>query len=300
MSAQPRIACALCVGSAPEAFLAATLASIADVVDTLVVNDNSGARRSANVAVLESSAFAAGGRLRIGAHPFVDFAGMRNDAQAMLVALDPPPEWVLFIDADEVHGSQIRSIARGVLPRLGPDVAQLDGYTYHFWGTFRWISDVARRMAFYRFSPTLRWENAVHEKLRGTRGRDVVVPYVYHHYGNVLPPRLLAEKHQRYYRLGNPVPRPPDPHEATLATYLERSREIRPYCGAHPAAARDTIAAIERESRDAFATLDAGFRARRTAPAILRSSLQGLVEDLRVRARYVEHPGLYRAPMVAQ
>ncbi len=89
------------------------LASIAGIVDFLVVNDNSGLERSENVAVLEASAFARDGRLQIVRRPFAGFATMRNDAFAPLLALPRPPEWLLFIDADEVHGEQIaRSRAR--------------------------------------------------------------------------------------------------------------------------------------------------------------------------------------------
>jgi hypothetical protein len=297
---RPRIACGLCVGSADEPYLAATLASAAAVVDTLVVNDNSGEARSANRATIEASAFAAEGRLRVVERPFVDFARMRNDAHEVLVSLDPAPDWILFLDADEVHGEQLAYLARDVLPRLDAGIAHLDAYTFHFWGTFRWISDVARRMVFYRFAPQLRWENPVHEKLAGLGARSVVVPYVYHHYGNVLPPRMLAEKHQRYYGLGNAVPEPPQPGDATRETYLERAAEVRPYRGAHPHAAAETVARIEQEDAAEFALLDAGFEARRPPSVRAAGALRALNETLRVRLRALEHPGLYRAPLVAR
>ncbi|HMD02707.1 MAG TPA: hypothetical protein VKG44_07045, partial [Candidatus Baltobacteraceae bacterium] len=72
------IACALCVGAAQELYLGAALEAIAPVVDVLVVNDNSGEERSANLATLEASAFARRGALRVTRNPFVDFADMRN------------------------------------------------------------------------------------------------------------------------------------------------------------------------------------------------------------------------------
>ena len=294
-----RIACALCVGAAPEPYLAATLRSLEPAVDALVVNDNSGIDRSANVAAIEDSAFSKDGRLHLMRTRFVDFADMRNRAQEALSSLEPSPEWVLFIDADEVHGAQVRYLAREVLPRLPPSIVQIDAYTYHFWGTFGWITDIARRMVFYRFSRGLRWENPVHEKLAGLRGRRVVVPYIYHHYGNVLPPRLLAEKHQRYYRLGNPVPAPPDPDAADLQMYLARAAEVRPFRGKHPLAALGTVEAIRLEASDAFAKLDAGFRERRTALVRARTSAASLNELLRVRLRAIEHPLLFRAPVEA-
>ena len=276
------------------------LASIAGIVDFLVVNDNSGLERSENVAVLEASAFARDGRLQIVRRPFAGFATMRNDAFAPLLALPRPPEWLLFIDADEVHGEQIARIAREVLPRLGPGVAQLDGYTYHFYGTYRWITDVARRMMFYRFSPGLHWVNDVHEKLAGLRGSAVVLPYVYHHYGNVQLPSRYAEKNLVYYEFGNATPRPPDPHAATLEVYLAKAGSVRPYHGTHPRAAQAILAELESENRELFAELDAAFTARRTPAVRRRGALAEFGETLRVRLRSLQHPGLYRGPLSAR
>jgi hypothetical protein len=294
------IACALCVGDAPEPYLAATLASIAGVVDTLVVNDNSGLERSEALATIEASAFAASGRLVVGRSRFVDFATMRNDAHALLNALPEPPDWVLFLDADEVHGEQLRYLSEHVLGRLGPEVAELDAYTFHFFGTFGWISDVARRMVFYRYAPGLRWVNPVHEKLDGLSGRSVVVPYIYHHYGNVLPPALLARKHNRYFDLGNPVARPPQPQVATDDVYLAKAASVRPFRDRHPRVAAAVVARIERENAAPFALLDAGFAARRTLAVRARATVTGLNERLRVALRGLEHPGLFRAPTVAE
>ncbi len=294
------IACALCVGDAPEPYLAATLASIAGVVDVLVVNDNSGLDRSEAMETIEASAFAGSGRLVVGRSRFVDFAGMRNEAQALLRALPRAPDWVLFLDADEVHGEQLRYLADKVLGRLDGGVSQLDAYTFHFFGTFGWISDIARRMVFYRFDPALRWVNPVHEKLDGPRGRCIVVPYIYHHYGNVLPPALLARKHGRYFQLGNPVPQPPGPEVASNDVYFAKAASVRPFRGRHPRVAAGLVARIEAENAPAFATLDAGLAARRTLGVRLSTNLQGLNEELRVALRRLEHPGLYRAATVAK
>ncbi len=276
------------------------LASIANVVDFLVVNDNSGLERSENAAVLEASAFGREGRLQIVRRPFAGFATMRNEAFAPLLALPRPPQWLLFIDADEVHGTQLAAIAREVLPRLGPEIGQLDGYTYHFYGTYRWITDVARRMMFYRFSPGLHFVNDVHEKLTGLRGGAVVLPYIYHHYGNVGLPSRYAEKNLVYYEFGNATPRPPDPHAATLDVFLAKAESVRPFRGAHPGAARPVIAELEAENRELFAELDAAFAARRTPAVRRRAALCELVETLRVRLRSVQHPGLYRGPLSAR
>ena len=294
------VACALCVGADPEPYLPATLASIASAVDVLVVNDNSGLARSENVATLEGSAFAARGALHVERHPFVDFADMRNRAFDALGRLPSPPDWVLFLDADEVHGEQLGYIARELLPRLGPQYGNLDAFTYHFWGTFGWITDIARRFVFYRYAPELRWTNAVHEKVTGLRGRALVVPYVYHHYGNVQTPAALTRKHLRYYDLGNAVPRPPAIEAADASLYLAKAGAVRPFRGAHPRAARPLLAELEALHAAGFAELEAGFAALRSPAMRFNATLRGLNEGLRVALRGLEHPGLYRAAREAR
>lgn len=286
------IACALCVGSSPEPYLEATLASIASVVDLLVVNDNAGGS-SPNLATLESSEIAKTGRLRIIRTTFVDFATMRNDAFAALVAA-ARPDWVLWLDADEVHDTGLEALAGNLLPRLGADWGSVDGYTDHFLGSFAWVSDVARRFCVYRFDPTLRWRNAIHEKIEGLRGKALVIPYRYAHYGNVLPPALYAVKDRRYYDLGNVVAyAPPAPGEETLErVYARRGKHARRFRGAHPPAARPLLARLEREWAGAFGEIDRLFRREQTPLDRLANTARGAIEESRLRLRYVEHPFL--------
>jgi hypothetical protein len=288
------IACALCVGAAREPYLEAAVAAIADAVDVLYVNDNSGVARGDNVRVLEASAFAARGALAIRPHAFVDFADMRNRAFADVVASARTPDWMLFLDADEVHGEQIRYVARDILPRLPASVASVDAYTYHLYGTFRWMTDVARRFCFYRYSPELRWVNAVHEKIEGLRGTSRVIPYAYHHYGNVIPPSALARKYGVYHALGNPVPAPPDERAANATMFVKRAADVRPYAASHPRVARATIAALEREYAEDLLTIDAGFVAHRTNAMRAASVLRGASDAARVQLRRIERPFLYR------
>jgi hypothetical protein len=294
------IACALCVGATPEPYLEAALAAVREAVDVLVVNDNSGLAHSDNIAVLEASAFAGRGALHVAASPFVDFADMRNRAFAQLRALPEPPDWVLFLDADEVHGEQIRYIAREILPRLGAKIGNVDAYTYHFWGTPRWITDVARRFVFYRYAPDLVWVNPVHEVISNLRGEALVLPYAYHHYGNVVPVRLLARKQSQYFALGNRVPRPPSEFEATDEMYLAKALDVRPYAAAHPAAVQKTLAELELAFGADFAALDAAFFARRTPVARIAAGMRAVNETLRVELRRAEHPFAYRAPTTAR
>ncbi len=296
------IACALCVGAAREPYLEAALAAIAGAVDVLVVNDNSGLARSDNLAVLERSAFAARGALHVRRHPFVDFADMRNRAfeDARSLVTDPAPDWMLFLDADEVHGEQIRYIAREILPGVRASVGSVDAYTNHIYGTFRWLTDTARRFCFYRYSPGLRWENAVHEKIRGLDGSSIVLPYAYMHYGNVVPPAALARKYGVYYALGNDVPEPVRERDATAGMFVKRAADVRPYRGPHPATVRATLAALEAEFADEFAIVDAGFVAHRDARMRVAARLRGVNEAVRVALRRIEHPLLYRETTAAR
>ena len=219
---------------------------------------------------------------------------MRNRAFAELATLAVRPDWILFLDADEVHGEQLRYIAREILPSLPASVGSVDAYTYHFFGTFRWITDVARRFVFFRYDPAIRWEHAVHERAIGVRGSSIVLPYVYHHYGNVAMPAALAEKHGRYFELGNPVERPPTPATATRDIYLAKAAEVRPYRAPHPRVARATLADLEMEYAAEFALVDAGFVARRTFAMRAAAGARDANEALRVVLRRIEHPGLYR------
>jgi hypothetical protein len=288
------LACALCVGASPEPYLEATLESIASVVDLLVVNDNAGDTVNPNIATITASDLAKAGRLRMVQTAFVDFATMRNDAFAMLAA-NATPDWVLWLDADEVHGEGLVSLARSLLPKLGSDYGSVDGYTDHFLGSFSWISDVARRFCAYRYNPLLRWKNPVHEKIDGIRGKELILPYRYAHYGNVLPPKLYAIKDRRYLALGNVVDYdPPVPENATLENiYAHKGKYARRFRGTHPRAARPLVERLTREWAAAFAEIDRLFTAEQTAPDRLTNATRGLIEETRLRLRYVQHPRLF-------
>jgi len=285
------IACALCIGSSPEPYLEATLASIASVVDLLIVNDNAGPLVNPNIATLTASDLAKTGRLRVIQTTFVDFATMRNDAFTAL-SQNAAPDWVLWLDADEVHDDGIVGLVRGLLPKLGSDYGSVDGYTNHFLGSFSWISDVARRFCAYRFDPGLRWRNSVHEKVEGLRGKQLVLPYRYAHYGNVLPPALYAVKDRRYLELGNIVDYdPPLPEAATLENvYGRKGRSARRFRGRHPSAARTLIARLEREWANTFEEVDRLFNAEQTPRDRIANAVRGAIEEARIKLRRVEHP----------
>jgi hypothetical protein len=295
------VACALCVGADPEPYLPATLASIASAVDVLVVNDNSGLARSTNVATLEGLRLRGARRA---ARRTASLRRFRRHAQSRVRCPGPRcrarPTGCSFWMPTKCTANSWATSRANCCPRLGPQYGNLDAFTYHFWGTFGWITDIARRFVFYRYAPELRWTNAVHEKVTGLRGRALVVPYVYHHYGNVQTPAALTRKHLRYYDLGNAVPRPPAIEAADASLYLAKAGAVRPFRGAHPRAARPLLAELEALHAAGFAELEAGFAALRSPAMRLNATLRGLNEGLRVALRGLEHPGLYRAAREAR
>jgi hypothetical protein len=59
------------------------------------------------------------------------------------------------------------------------------------------------------------------------------------------------------------------------------------------------VAALEQQRAAEFATIDAGFRAHRTLRMRIGSAARAVNETLRVELRRIEHPGLFRAPTLA-
>jgi hypothetical protein len=196
-----RVAAHLILGTRDEPFLAAMLESIAGAAGMLIVNDNANGS-SPHTAVLEASRFGREGRLIVDRTPFTGFAAARNVCLQLHARCDAG-DWVMFVDADEVHGRPIATIAEQ-LPFVPPAYDYVDGYTWHFFGSFDYYTSIERRMMFFRFLSQLRWEGPVHEQLTGLSGKRVALPYVYAHYGHTLEPRRHAEKGRHYSSLGAP------------------------------------------------------------------------------------------------
>jgi hypothetical protein len=196
-----KIAAHLILGPREEPFLGALLASIQDAAATLIVNDNAPGS-SPHAAVLAASRFGREGRLAVDRTPFAGFAQARNVC-LRLHAERNAGDWVAFVDADEVHGPTVTTIASN-LGALAPEYDFVDGYTWHFFQSFEYYTSIERRMMFFRFAPGIRWEGAVHERLEGLTGKRIALPYVYAHYGHTLAPRRHAEKGRHYSSLGAP------------------------------------------------------------------------------------------------
>jgi hypothetical protein len=256
MHRSPGIVAHLIVGAKPEPYLAAALEAIADVCDHAMINDNSGSATSANAPVYSRSRLATTGRLTVIRTRFENFSAARN------ACIDATPKiyagcWVLFVDADEVHGAELPAIA-ALLDRLPSEVDAVDGYSKHFWGSFRWWVAIERRLCFFRHAPLRRWHGAVHERLLHAENR-AVVPAVWAHYGHVVTPRMEWEKSRLYASLGQGDWAPDDAALAAATAacvYGDRARRAMAHNGEHTGVAVATLAALSREWADNFREID--------------------------------------------
>ena len=190
---------------------------------------------------------------RLSAEDFHGGAHARNRCLSLHAEVDAGP-WVAFVDADEVHTPRVAVIAAN-LSRLPASIASVDGYTRHFFQSPDWYLSVERRMSFFRFSPRLRWEGAVHEQLTGLTGKRLCVPYVYAHYGHLASTYRHAVKERLYHSLGRGVPI----DDAQLAS-LDAERyfaahwpQLHRFTGRHPAAAERFIVEQRQVHAERFA-----------------------------------------------
>lgn len=259
------------VGAKTEVFLPCSLESIASVCDYAVVNDTSGEMRGANFTTLEQSRFARETRLTVIRSSFSDFATARN------ACIEATPNqfsngWGLVVDADEVHGPALASMA-ALLDRLPESIDAVDGYLRHFVGSFSWWFEINRTRCFFRLRPQVRWENKIHERLAPI-SRRIAVPGVWFHYGHVITPREEAEKGRLYASLGQPDPAPTQAQlqRASAATVWPLLlRKANRFWGSHPPAALTTIAALSIERASLFAEVDA-LAAKQSFPQRVRNA----------------------------
>ncbi|HKW44003.1 MAG TPA: glycosyltransferase [Candidatus Eremiobacteraceae bacterium] len=262
MPSFPGIVAHLIIGSKPEPYLEAALASIGLVCEHLVVNDNSGDAQSPHAKTLSECALAAREAMTVVRTEFTTFSAARN------ACIDATPtrfnqSWALFFDADEVHGGELPAIA-DLLARLPSDVDAVDGYSRHFVGSFKWWSNIARRLCFFRLSPERRWSGAVHEQLLPSAKRWVV-PELWHHYGHVMPPRREWEKGRLYNSLGQSGFVASDEQMRNVSpadVWGHLLPEILPYRGEYPGPARATIARLSAQWAETFTEVDALFSRR--------------------------------------
>jgi len=264
------------------------LASIANAADVLIVNDNSPGA-SPHTATLEASPFGRRARLIVDRTPFEGFGSARNVC-LKLHEEHGAGEWVAFVDADEVHDARSIATIAANLSRVPAAFDFVDGYTWHFFGSFDYYTSIERRMAFFRFTREARWELPVHERLTGIVGKRVALPYVYGHYAHTLEPRRHAEKGRHYSSLGAPggVLAEDQLDSFDVADYFkpEYPRLLR-FTGAHP---RDALPVLERlrPSLAAHHALTQRIVAAQASPVKVRNALRKVNYELRWRGRALD------------
>lgn len=280
-----RVAAHLILGPREEPFLGALLESLRGACDCVLVNDNS-PEPSPHAQTLARSAFAQDGKLLVDRTPFTDFAAARNVCIRLHREHDAG-DWMLFVDADEVHGPRLARIAKN-LHAVPGEYDFVDGYTWHFFQSFEWYRSIERAKTFMRITPDAQWEGAVHEKLRGPSGKRIALPYVFAHYGWVLPIERQAHKERLYASLG----RPGDmlPQQELDAPELERSfahewRSVLRFRGTHPPAATQIIARLRRELAPQFAAVEEIVPRHQDARRRLANELMRLNYEQRWRLR---------------
>lgn len=280
------IAAHLILGARDEPFLAAMLESIADAASLLIVNDNSPGP-SPHEATLSQCRFGREARLIVDRTPFESFAAARNICLRIHEERNAG-DWVAFVDADEVHGPPVRQIARR-LGEVPADYDFVDGYTWHFFGSFDYYTSIERRMMFFRFRENVRWEGAVHERLLGLSGKRIVLPYVYGHYGHTLEPRRHAEKGRHYSSLGAPgnVLREEELDDFDVARYFAPvyPRLLR-FGGRHPQAAGATLDVLREKLRPDHRLTEVLVRAQ-PLPVKVRNLIRRYNYEVRWRSRFI-------------
>lgn len=186
-----KVVATMLVGRLDEPFLTPALDSVSQLVDHVIVQDNG--MSDENISrMLASTCYE---KTTVLKHPFVDFSTNRNLACGM--ARDMGADWILRIDADEVHRAEQVPGIREVLEHATESC--IVGGMYHHMITPWHIQDDQRDLTLFH-RPYVSWGGDVHEGLQCQSTRRV--DYFIHHYGYVRPPERVYESWMLYESIG--------------------------------------------------------------------------------------------------
>ncbi|MBI2251430.1 MAG: hypothetical protein HYU63_01500, partial [Armatimonadetes bacterium] len=187
-----------------EFFLDCVLESVKEAVDLIIINDNSDDKENPNLKIIKNSNLYKQDKVKILFNKFNGFDEARNQILDFIKSLNFKDLWILKLDCDEAHTHELKKITRNILPKLPFYVGGIDCYYYHFIQSFDYYYSIDRRHNFLvRFNSELFWEGRVHEKLKNVQGKILVTPYLFFHYGAVIPRSEVLEKWKLYAYLGD-------------------------------------------------------------------------------------------------
>lgn len=197
---RPFICATILLGAQSEPFLPACLESVAEAIDYAVVDLNGNYEE--NMAVLQSSRLYKEKRMRIEKSVFKDYSTARNNTFAML---PPQTEWIMRLDADEVHFPQdLQVLTRELIPNLDDSVGMFDSYSLTFFHSFKYVAKLERRHdLFVRYHKGMKWERSIHEQLIGRQGKRLAAPYIFPHYSLLRDPEVFLQKVEAYIKMSN-------------------------------------------------------------------------------------------------
>ena len=194
-SNRPFICATILVGAQTEPFFATCLESVADAIDYAVVDLNGNYEE--NTKILENSRLYKEKRMRIERSVFKDYSTARNNTFNMLPL---ETEWIMRLDADEVHFPQdLQILTKEIIPYLDDSIGMLDAYWLCFFHSFKYVTKLERRHdLFIRYHKGMKWERSIHEQLIGRQGKRLAAPYIFHHYATIKDPEEFLQKVNAY------------------------------------------------------------------------------------------------------
>lgn len=206
MDKKTLIAVHMIIGKRDEPFLFASLESLINCVDIVVINDNSNGTSLFNINAVKNTTLYKNDKIKIINSDFSGFANARNICLEYIgkLSVEYDTTWIIKIDSDEVQHGAFYNITRDILPYLPGCIGIVDTYYFQFIQSFEYFARIERRHDFiFRFNKNLEWEGAVHEKLNGTHGQRIALNYVFLHYGYAVPTEGILEKWKLYEKLGD-------------------------------------------------------------------------------------------------
>lgn len=252
-----KIIATMIISNRTEPFLSACLECLSDCVDLVVINDNSSDKKNPNLETIKKSRLFAENKIKLLFNEFKGFGDARNKYLDYLKEIKVDSNsWVIKLDSDEVHPESLSVITRQILPNLPKSIGVVDTYFFHFMQSFDHVYSIDRRHdLFVRYNPDLYWDGAVHEKLRGQKGKRIIVPYLFYHYGYVNLKDDILQRWKLYAKCGDNAHEDLDSIEKDTFLNWEGTHCIK-FSGEHPSSMKTIINQMRKTRGEEFENYD--------------------------------------------